>query len=75
MAICVTAAPDPIGVTDDGSPILVIPKSGVCDFYLVEANDIQSQFSYAEVSVLFSAFVGLYAIAFVIKLVRRQIGF
>lgn len=75
MALCVESKPLNIGLSYT-EPVLVVSNSPTCTtYYLVEAKDLDSQLSYAEVSALFSAFVGLYAIAFVIKLVRRQIGF
>lgn len=76
MALCVESKLVKVGLSTVSEPVLVVSNVPTCTtYYLVEAKDLDSQLSYAEVSALFSAFVGLYAIAFVIKLVRRQIGF
>lgn len=76
MALCVNAQDDGgVGVVDENSLILVLSKSEPCDFYLIETKDLNSQLSAHEVGILFSAFAGLYALAFVFKLLRRQIGF
>lgn len=76
MALCVNAVSDNgIGAIDNDSLLLVTSKSDTCDFYLIETKDLNGQLSATEVMVMFSAFASLYAIAFVFKLLRRQIGF
>lgn len=67
MTLCVVQQPD---------NSLLVSSTQPCDgFYLVDARDLQGQFSATEVGILFSAAASLYALTFVFKLIRRQIGF
>lgn len=71
MALCVVEVPNGLSGTR-----LQVSTADPCDGYLlVEVKQLDNQITQPEVFALFSAIAGLYAIAFVIKLVRRQIGF
>ncbi|WAX22035.1 hypothetical protein spd_00003 [Shewanella phage Dolos] len=76
MTLCVESKFVKVGPSSTTEPVLVVSNAPTCTaYYLVEAKDLDSQLSYSEVSALFSAIVGLYALAFVIKLARKQLGF
>lgn len=77
MALCVESKPLKSGLSYT-EPVLVVSEQqdSVCTtYYLVEADDLQSQLSSTEVAILFSAAALLYAVVFVFKLSRRQFGF
>ncbi|EHC03944.1 hypothetical protein Sbal625DRAFT_4374 [Shewanella baltica OS625] len=67
MTLCVVQQPD---------NSLLVSSTQPCDgFYLVEARDLEGQLSATEVGILFSAAASLYAVVFVFKIARRQLGF
>lgn len=71
MALCVVEVPNGL----NGTRLQVSTIEPCNGYLLVEAKQLDNHLTSAEVFALFSAFAGLYAIAFVIKLLRRQFGF
>lgn len=71
MALCVIEVPNGLNGTR-----LTVSNSDPCEGYLlVEAVQLEDHLTQTEVTALFSAGAGLYALVFVFVLCRRLIGF
>lgn len=70
MSLCAVLIPN----STSGNTIQINTQPP-CDFYLVEAEDLEGQLTGSDVGLLFSACASLYALVFVFKLARRQFGF
>ncbi len=76
MSLCVESKLVKVGPSSTSEPVLVVSNSSTCSsYYLVEAKDLEPQLSSYEVVILFGAAVSLYAVVFIFKLARRQLGF
>lgn len=75
MTLCVESRPVKLGLNST-EPVLVVTQAQTCStYYLVEAKDLEGQLSATEVLLLFGAAASLYALVFVFKIARRQLGF
>lgn len=73
MSLCVVTESDPLNPEIQN---LVLSTAIPCDGYLLLAEtDIENHMTKVEVGLLFSAACGLYALAYIIKMARCQIGY
>jgi len=75
MALCVESKTIYYGREPLVQPVLVVSESQPCTtYYLVEADDLQSQLSAYEVGLFIAGAISLYGMAFVFKLGRQTFG-
>lgn len=75
MALCAESKLVKVGPSTTTEPVLVVSQQSVCStYYLVEADDLQSQLSAYEVGLFIAGAVSLYGMAFVFKLGRQTFG-